>query len=69
MPPPGDLGPARLEVTLVDHLWRVFYAFPGRAVLRLAEQLNILQFLTIRRYLVLMFAALVILLFITAITT
>ncbi len=69
MPPPGDLSAARLEVTLVDHLWRVFYAAPGRAVLRLAERLNMLQFLTIRRYLVLMFAALVILLFITAVTT
>jgi hydrogenase-4 component B len=69
MPPPGDLGAARLEVTLVDHLWRVFYAAPGRAILRLAERLNALQFLTIRRYLVLMFAALVILLFITAVTT
>jgi NADH:ubiquinone oxidoreductase subunit 5 (subunit L)/multisubunit Na+/H+ antiporter MnhA subunit len=69
MPPPGDLSAARLEVTLIDHLWRVFYAAPGRAVLRLAERLNMLQFLTIRRYLVLMFAALVILLFITAVTT
>ena len=69
MPPPGDLGAARFEVTLVDHLWRVFYAAPARAILRLAERLNMLQFLTIRRYLVLMFAALVILLFITAVTT
>jgi hydrogenase-4 component B len=68
MPPPGDLGAARFEVTLVDHLWRIFYAAPGRAILRLAERLNALQFLTIRRYLVLMFAALVILLFITAVT-
>jgi formate hydrogenlyase subunit 3/multisubunit Na+/H+ antiporter MnhD subunit len=68
MPPPGDRGPARLEVTLVDHLWRIFYAAPGGAVLRLAERLNVLQFLTIRRYLVLMFAALVILLSIAAVT-
>ena len=40
----------------------------GRAVLRLSEQLNALQFLSIRRYLVLMFAALVILLSIAAMT-
>ncbi len=40
---------------------------PGRAVLRLSERLNALQFLTIRRYLVLMFAALVILLSIAAV--
>jgi hypothetical protein len=69
MPPPGDLGAARLQVSLVDYLWRVFYAVPGGAVLRLAERLNMLQFLTIRRYLVLMFAALVILLSIAAVTT
>jgi hydrogenase-4 component B len=69
MPPPGDLGPARFDVTLVDHLWRGLYAAPGRALLRLTEWLNALQFLTIRRYLVLMFAALVILLAIAAVTT
>ena len=55
--------------SLVDHVWRVFYAAPGRAVLGLSERLNALQFLTIRRYLVLMFAALVILLSIAAVTT
>jgi hypothetical protein len=38
-------------------------------VLRLSERLNALQFLTIRRYLVLMFAALVVLLAITAVTS
>jgi hypothetical protein len=37
-------------------------------VLRLAERLNAMQFLTIRRYLVLMFGALVILLSIAAVT-
>jgi hydrogenase-4 component B len=69
MPPPGDLQPARFSVVLVDHLWRVFYAAPGRAILGLSGRLNILQFLTIRRYLVLMFAALVILLSIAVVTT
>jgi formate hydrogenlyase subunit 3/multisubunit Na+/H+ antiporter MnhD subunit len=69
MPPPGGRGAARLQVRLVDWLWRAFYAAPGDAVLGLAERLNMLQFLTIRRYLVLMFAALVILLSITAVTT
>ena len=62
MPPPGDSRPARFSVVLVDHVWRALYAAPGRAVLGLSERLNALQFLTIRRYLVLMFAALVILL-------
>jgi NADH:ubiquinone oxidoreductase subunit 5 (subunit L)/multisubunit Na+/H+ antiporter MnhA subunit len=69
MPPPGDIRPARFSVVVVDHLWRVFYAAPGQAVLGLSERLNVLQFLTIRRYLVLMFVTLVILLSIAAVTT
>ena len=68
MPPPGDTRPARFSVVVVDFVWNVAYAAPGRAVLRLSEQLNALQFLSIRRYLVLMFAALVILLSIAAMT-
>ncbi|HSI02270.1 MAG TPA: hydrogenase 4 subunit B [Reyranella sp.] len=69
MPPPGDMAPARFDVVVVDHVWRIFYAAPGRAVLGLATRLNVLQFLSIRRYLVLMFAALVLLLSIAAVTT
>jgi len=69
MPPPGDMRSARFSVVVVDHLWRVFYAAPGRAVIGLSERLNVLQFLTIRRYLVLMFVTLVILLSIAAVTT
>jgi hydrogenase-4 component B len=38
-------------------------------VIGLSERLNVLQFLTIRRYLVLMFVTLVILLSIAAVTT
>lgn len=69
MPPPGETRPARFSVAMVDHVWRALYAAPGQAVLGLSERLNTLQFLTIRRYLVLMFAALVVLLAITAVTT
>ena len=69
MPPPGDGRPARLAVASVDYAWQAFYAMPARLVLRLSERLNALQFLTIRRYLGLMFAALVILLSIAALTT
>jgi len=68
MPPPGATQPARFSVALVDFVWNVAYAAPGRAVLRLSERLNALQFLSIRRYLVLMFAALVVLLSIAAVT-
>ena len=69
MPPPGETRPATFSVVLVDHIWQALYLAPGRAVLRLSERLNALQFLTIRRYLVLMFAALVVLLAITAVTS
>jgi len=69
MPPPGDRAPARFSLVLVDHVWNVFYAAPARAALGLALRLNALQFLTIRRYLVLMFGALVILLSIAALAT
>jgi len=68
MPPPGATQPARFSVVVVDFVWNVAYAAPGRAVLRLSERLNALQFLSIRRYLVLMFAALVVLLSIAAVT-
>ncbi len=69
MPPPGDTSPATFSVSLVDYVWRFLYAAPGRGVLLLAERLNVLQFLSIRRYLVLMFSALVILLSIAALAT
>jgi hypothetical protein len=67
MPPPGDTRPAHFSVAVIDFVWNAAYALPGRAVLRLSERLNALQFLSIRRYLVLMFTALVILLAIAAV--
>jgi len=62
MPPPGDLRPARLTVTLRDLLWDTLYAPLGDWVWFAAERLNHLQFLTIRKYLSLVFVALVVLL-------
>ncbi len=62
MPPPGSMSPARFEVALRDHIWDVLYQSPARFVGELSDRLNVLQFLTIRRYLILMFAALIILL-------
>ena len=62
MPRPGDTGPARLEVELHDTLWEALYLPVIRLVDSLAERANQLQFLTIRRYLTLVFAALVLLL-------
>ncbi len=66
MPPPGDARPARLEVGLVDPAWRWGAEPVRRAVEALTQRLNALQFLSIRRYLSLMFAALVTLLLIVA---
>ena len=62
MPPPGDGRPARLTVELRDLIWEGLYLPIAGAVGFAAGRLNHLQFLTIRRYLSLVFAALVILL-------
>jgi formate hydrogenlyase subunit 3/multisubunit Na+/H+ antiporter MnhD subunit len=67
MPPPGDLRPARLHVHLHDLVWDGIYAPVAGAVGFAADRLNHLQFLTIRRYLTLVFLALVFLLLVLAI--
>jgi len=67
MPPPGDLRPARLHVHLHDLVWDGIYAQVAGAVGFAADRLNHLQFLTIRRYLTLVFLALVFLLLVLAI--
>jgi hypothetical protein len=66
MPQPGDTAPARLTLSLRDLIWEFIYAPIESAVLYAAERLNILQFLTIRSYLSLVFAALVLLLVLVA---
>jgi hydrogenase-4 component B len=67
MPPPGDLRPARLSVQLHDPIWDVLYAPIAGIVKSTADRLNRLQFLTIRQFLSLVFALLVILLLVLAI--
>jgi len=69
IPPPGDTRSARLTVRLRDLVWDVIYAPIGGWVSYASEQLNCLQFLTIRQYLSLVFAALVTLLLVVAIWT
>jgi formate hydrogenlyase subunit 3/multisubunit Na+/H+ antiporter MnhD subunit len=66
MPPPGDPRPARLRVALHDPIWDALYVPVTHAVTFAAERLNHLQFLTIRQFLSLVFAALVILLLVLA---
>ena len=66
MPNPGEMGPARYRVRVFDPVWRYAYGPMGRLLVRLATSLNRLQFLTIRRYLTLVFAALIALLLVVA---
>jgi hypothetical protein len=66
MPPPGDTSPARLEVRLSDRIWDLLYAPVAAGVERAALRLNGLQFLTIRRYLSLVFLSLIVLLVVLA---
>lgn len=66
MPSPGDQSPARLTVDLRDLVWDGLYTPIAGAVGYAADRLNRLQFLTIRRYLGLVFFALVSLLLVLA---
>ncbi|MGB2659749.1 MAG: hydrogenase 4 subunit B [Pseudolabrys sp.] len=67
MPPPGATTPARLTVEIHDLIWDAAYAPIAAFIGYAAERLNVLQFLTIRRYLTLVFSALVLLLLVLAI--
>jgi len=62
MAPPGDRRPARLRVELHDLVWDTLYVPVATTVGTIADRLNYLQFQTIRRYLSLVFAALIVLL-------
>ncbi len=66
MPRPGDVQPARFSVALRDLVWDVLYAPIATSVSFAATRMNHLQFLTIRRYLGLVFFALVFLLLVLA---
>ena len=67
MPAPGDMRPARFAVNLRDLVWDGLYAPIATGVGYAANRLNVLQFLTIRRYLSLVFFALIALLLVLAI--
>jgi hypothetical protein len=68
MPPPGTAGPARIVKTIHDPAWDWLFTPLGRALAFAAGKLNHLQFLSIRRYLGAVFALLVGLLLLVAIT-
>jgi formate hydrogenlyase subunit 3/multisubunit Na+/H+ antiporter MnhD subunit len=67
MPPPGSTRPARLTVELRDLIWDAAYEPIATFIGYAADRLNVLQFLTIRRYLTLVFSVLVLLLLVLAI--
>jgi NADH:ubiquinone oxidoreductase subunit 5 (subunit L)/multisubunit Na+/H+ antiporter MnhA subunit len=67
MPEPGETRPAQFAVTLRDLVWEGFYQPVIRLVGWMTEHVDALQFLTIRRYLTLTFASLVLLLTIVAV--
>jgi hydrogenase-4 component B len=62
MPPPGDNRAASIVRRIADPIWDTFYAPLGRYIGWISDRANVLQFLTIRRYLGFVFAALVVLL-------
>jgi NADH:ubiquinone oxidoreductase subunit 5 (subunit L)/multisubunit Na+/H+ antiporter MnhA subunit len=62
MPRPGDMRPARFRVALHDPIWETLYTPIAGTITFVADRLNVFQFLTIRRYLALVFFALVALL-------
>jgi hypothetical protein len=66
MPRPGETRAAHYHSKVIDPAWRAMYGPAARYVMRAAIVLNQLQFLTIRRYLTLVFATLVLLLLVVA---
>ncbi len=66
MPPPGAIGPARLTVEMHDVVWEAFYQPIAGTIDFATLRLNRLQFLTIRRYLTLVFLYLITLLTVLA---
>jgi hydrogenase-4 component B len=66
MPAPGQLRAGAFSVKFTDYLWRWLYAEPAAALWALSKRFNAIHFLTVRRYLVLMFCTLIALLIITA---
>ena len=62
MPGPGETRAARFVSSRTDIIWDGIYTPIGRVVGAAASALNVLQFLTIRRYLGFVFVALIVLL-------
>jgi formate hydrogenlyase subunit 3/multisubunit Na+/H+ antiporter MnhD subunit len=66
MPQPGDIGPARFSLRMIDPIWTWLYMSIVKAVDGIANLVNHLHSLTVRQYLLMMFWTLVLLLLIVA---
>ncbi|AMN41278.1 hydrogenase 4 subunit B [Rhodoplanes sp. Z2-YC6860] len=66
MPRPGETRPGHFRVRVIDPAWHWLYGPVVRTVGRVSAALNGLQFLSIRRYLSLVFVTLVLLLMVVA---
>ena len=69
MPKPLETRAAGFTVQLSDPIWDTLYRAPARLVETIAERANVVQFLTIRRYLSLTFGALVLLMIVVALAS
>ena len=69
MPKPLETRAASFAVELTDPIWNALYRPPARLIDAFAGRLNIVQFLTIRRYLSLTFGALVLLMILVVLRT
>lgn len=67
MPPPGETAPARFTLSLIDPVWDGLYLRIVKLVDLIADKVNMLQFLTVRRYLLMMFLTLVLMLLVVAV--
>ncbi len=67
MPPPGDIRAATFRVEMRDLVWEKIYLPVSGGVFYAAQKLHPLQFQSIRRYLSLVFGALILLLLVLAI--
>ena len=66
LPAPGDMRAARFEVRMRDYAWDLLYEPVAVAVAYAADRFNRVQYFSIRRYLTLVFGALIFLLSVVA---
>ena len=66
IPQPGDMSAARFDVRMRDYAWDLLYAPVAVAVSGAADWFNRVQYFSIRRYLTLVFGALIFLLSVVA---